>query len=1246
MGIGDYKTWWSVATAVALVSAARWLLAPSLPYLAACAFATVVAVLLVLRSWGPGTLRARAAVLALMAFVAVAAAGQRQLFRIQWQWPAVSAATVAESRASMQTALTQLAAALHASAQAALDAPADPPGAFAAASRALQGGGIKRSAWPSERAVVLYRQGRPVAWAGTVRSEPADDLAPYQITRTAFYITLQATVIGRDGEWAVATGLLHAEPPADRLSKPLDALVAGRGGVTGFALPAPDSGARDVFAPGGRPLLAVEPQAPQQVGALLATTEHARRSGALAFVVALLTFVAAEWSARAPLGRRLLALAVPVAAIAIVPLNKFSNVSPVFDPTYFYSRLGGHFTSCVAALGLAAAIAALGALAAARAHARIRPRALAAVIALVVCAGAPYVLGRLAEGITPPSAGIPLELWIVWQVTIALAGVALLLVAGIAARSVITIRRGMAPSWAIVFTGIVAIVGPEVWTPPGTWPAWYAPLWVAAAVVTVCVRDPRWRVFAMTTTAGLGAALLIWATSAHKRIGLAERDVAGLREPDPAAAQFLERFAADLAFEPPARTRADLLTRYARSELASAGYPVSLTAWSPVNGLGLSPAATLMLARFVVPEQGVRDAVAAAGATDSVMLDSAQGSPGVQLVLAVPDSSRAVTSVVVAPLTRLITDEPFAPLFGIPADTTSLPAYTLSPIGLASGRSAPVITDRWTREDNELHHDWVVAGIHGPARVHAEIDLRSLDTLAERGTLLLLLDLFVVVGALWIVAAAAGGAFGRWLRGRARQWARSYRAQLTLVLFVFFVAPALLFAAWSYRRLASDDEQSRALLVWETLRAVANNDEFDDLAGAGERLDTPLLLYHDGILSASSDTLLAELAPMGYFLHPTVQLALGLAGEVTAKRVERLAGTVTLFGYRAATDIRGEHVVLAAPARSNDLELDRRRSDLTILLVFATAVGAVAALWLSGLAARQFARPIDALRRAALAAAAGEREPDLGGAPPAEFEPVFSAFRRMAADFGASQRVLAWGEMARQVAHEIKNPLTPIRLGVQHLLRARADGRPDFDRILHQNATRILAEIDRLDQIARAFSRYGSAPDERPPAEPTDIAVVVRDVVDLERMGTDGHGTGVIWSVTGVDDGIPPLVARARAEELREVLLNVLENARLANARRVDVRVGREPGRVVIMVQDDGEGIPKDVMPRIFEPRFSTRTSGSGLGLAISRRLVDGWGGTISVASERGGGGANGTLVTVALAALTSASNGGGEGME
>jgi two-component system nitrogen regulation sensor histidine kinase NtrY len=211
-------------------------------------------------------------------------------------------------------------------------------------------------------------------------------------------------------------------------------------------------------------------------------------------------------------------------------------------------------------------------------------------------------------------------------------------------------------------------------------------------------------------------------------------------------------------------------------------------------------------------------------------------------------------------------------------------------------------------------------------------------------------------------------------------------------------------------------------------------------------------------------------------------------------------------------------------------------------------------------------------------------------------------------DIARAERVLAWGEMARQVAHEIKNPLTPIRLGVQLLRRAHRDGRGDFGAMLETTVDRVLAEIDRLDEIARAFSKYGTAPERQPPAEPVDAAAVARDVVALERLGQGG----VEWGLEGAD---LPAPAMARDGELREVLLNLLENARLAHARRVTLRVAREDGLVSLAVTDDGEGIPPDVLPRIFEPRFSTRTSGSGLGLAISRRLVEAWGGDVRAES-------------------------------
>ncbi len=221
-------------------------------------------------------------------------------------------------------------------------------------------------------------------------------------------------------------------------------------------------------------------------------------------------------------------------------------------------------------------------------------------------------------------------------------------------------------------------------------------------------------------------------------------------------------------------------------------------------------------------------------------------------------------------------------------------------------------------------------------------------------------------------------------------------------------------------------------------------------------------------------------------------------------------------------------------------------------------------------------------------------------------------------DMAQAERVLAWGELARQVAHEIKNPLTPIRLGMQHLGRVYRE-RPDtFSQALEETSGRVLAEIDRLDRIARAFSRFAAPDDDDSPLDNVDLAEAATEVVQLYRLAADE---------ATVDLEIAPDTAcfgAARRDQVKEVLVNLLENAREAGAEHITVSVG--PAR--LRVTDDGRGIPANMQARIFEPRFSTTSSGSGLGLAIVRRLVDDWGGSIEVESEEG----KGTEITLGFA--------------
>jgi two-component system, NtrC family, nitrogen regulation sensor histidine kinase NtrY len=216
-------------------------------------------------------------------------------------------------------------------------------------------------------------------------------------------------------------------------------------------------------------------------------------------------------------------------------------------------------------------------------------------------------------------------------------------------------------------------------------------------------------------------------------------------------------------------------------------------------------------------------------------------------------------------------------------------------------------------------------------------------------------------------------------------------------------------------------------------------------------------------------------------------------------------------------------------------------------------------------------------------------------------------------------RVLAWGEMARQVAHEIKNPLTPIRLGIQHLERVYGSRSADYPETLRDTAERITTEIDRLDAIARAFSRFGAPGAQQAALEAVDLHTVAREVVQLYGLGDTAATARVIL------DGMSGALVQARKDEVKEVLVNLVENSRNAGAKEIVVRV--EDGGQLLAVQDDGRGIPAESLGRVFEPTFSTTSSGSGLGLAIARRLVESWGGSITLSSTPG----KGTTVRLAL---------------
>jgi signal transduction histidine kinase len=227
-----------------------------------------------------------------------------------------------------------------------------------------------------------------------------------------------------------------------------------------------------------------------------------------------------------------------------------------------------------------------------------------------------------------------------------------------------------------------------------------------------------------------------------------------------------------------------------------------------------------------------------------------------------------------------------------------------------------------------------------------------------------------------------------------------------------------------------------------------------------------------------------------------------------------------------------------------------------------------------------------------------------GGARMAVIEDVSDVVR--------SNRLAAWAEMARIIAHEIKNPLTPIRLSIEHLREVWRRGDRDFGPVLDEAVANVLRQTEELRRSASEFSDYARLP------EPSHKDVPVRRLLE-DAASAYAAAPGVAWEISAE----PGLNARADPRLISRVLSNLLGNsveALAGRSGRIRLEAKALDGRVEFRVSDNGPGVPAEALPKLFEPYFSAKSGGTGLGLAIARRIVEEHGGAISADNDPRGG--------------------------
>ncbi len=308
---------------------------------------------------------------------------------------------------------------------------------------------------------------------------------------------------------------------------------------------------------------------------------------------------------------------------------------------------------------------------------------------------------------------------------------------------------------------------------------------------------------------------------------------------------------------------------------------------------------------------------------------------------------------------------------------------------------------------------------------------------------------------------------------------------------------------------------------------------------------------------------------------------------------------------------------------SNSVSLARRAETylryyaggFALVVIVVGGVALIAAVRLARHLSRQLSRPIDELvgwtrlirRHLALPPGPASR-----GAP--EFEALRQALRELATALDAArereleaERLRAFREVARRVAHEIKNPLTAMRIAVDQLHRTDDSA----DRRSAMAVEVMAAETDRLEQLAKEFAEFG-----RLPAGPKSEVDLVDLLMDL---GTSAVPPGVSVAVRANGE---PCRLLGHYDPLRRAFANLLRNAAEAMGGHgsIDVCLTRDGSGLVVTVADHGPGIPPELRQRVFEPYFTTKQDGTGLGLALVRQTIEAHNGTITVVDTPGGG--------------------------
>ena len=442
------------------------------------------------------------------------------------------------------------------------------------------------------------------------------------------------------------------------------------------------------------------------------------------------------------------------------------------------------------------------------------------------------------------------------------------------------------------------------------------------------------------------------------------------------------------------------------------------------------------------------------------------------------------------------------------------------------------------------------------------------------------------------------------------------RSKLLLAFLIISLIPLVL-TAFYFRNL-TETKNKDAIYYKLGKRAFSienfineNYDEFLDYEiyrKASDDLNINYSLFKNNRLEFSSNDLLYDVGLFSKILNPIAYEELILNESQEALVTENVdMYTFNSFYYKG--NLLGEPVVIMVADGFNNIRLPLSGSEVDVFLFGIYSLAVVLIIIFSALFANQISLPIRRITSATKSVAAGDLSLELKTTAKGELGELVSGFQYMIRELKKNQAMLAeiereeaWKEMAKQVAHEIKNPLTPMKLSVQQLVAAYNDKSEKFDLFFSRITTTILNQIETLKNIATEFSNFARMPKLK--LEEINFVDVINNSVTLFA----DENVSIIFEPYLDDAKIS-----GDGEQLKRTIINLIRNSIQANATKIILRLNKVNNYIELLIEDNGSGILKEHINKIFESNFTTKIEGMGLGLSLAKRYMSSTGGEISV---------------------------------